>query len=207
MKKKRTPWPRWAKILRNILLAALLGFLMWDVWDHPSFFYMADLRRVERQWLIPETECIAEISRGIWGVDARIGWTEGAAVASFPRRGKFFTNAAAMPYLLTEGPNLIALPWSTGLQDRYGQPHSYACYVALQLPEDSASAVLTLHNEDGTYTVSSQREGDIFLFYAAPEPDENYISRMGSSWFYMGQFTYELEFYDENGNMIQEVSG
>lgn len=207
MKKKRTPWPRWAKILRNILLTALLGFLMWDLWGQPTFTYMASLRRLERQFLIPKTECVAEISRSVWGADVRIGLTEGAAIASIPTRGKFFTNATAESYTLTYGPNLIALPWSVGFPDEAGQFNSYACYIALQPPEDSVSAVLTLHNTDGTCTVSSQRENDIFIFYARPEPDEHGRVSMDWTWFGMGQFTYEVEFFDDNGDMIQEISG
>ena len=53
MRKKRAPWPRWAKVLRNLLLAVLLGFMMWDLWGHPTFFYMTNLRRRERRALFP----------------------------------------------------------------------------------------------------------------------------------------------------------
>lgn len=204
MKKKRAPWPRWAKVLRNILLTALLGFLMWDAWGHPAFSYMADLRRTERQWLIPETEDVANVPRGIWDADIRIGWTEGAAVASYPVSGRFFTNAMAASYQLSDGPNLIALPWSVTILDGPGHMVSYACYAALQPPENSVSAVLSLHNEKGTYTVTSRREGDVFLFYDTPKPDQNGVISMGPAWF--DKLPYELIFYDESGNIVGEIS-
>ena len=54
MKKKRAPWPRWAKVARNILLTALLALLAWDMWGWPSLSFRADLRRAERRMLIPE---------------------------------------------------------------------------------------------------------------------------------------------------------
>lgn len=194
--------------MRNVLLTALLGLLMWDLWDQPAFTYMASLRRAERQRLIPATECVAEISRGIWDGDIRIGWTEGAAVASKPVRGKFFTNVDFQPYALTDGPNLIPLPWPLLFREE-GYSNSYACCAVLQPPEDSAAAVLTLRNEDGELTAESVRAGDVFLFYVRPEPDEDGRTSIsyGTTLHAMGYSSYELEFFDADGGSICRISG
>lgn len=206
MKKKRTPWPRWAKVARNLLLTLLLGFLIWRMLGKP-LPYNADLRRLEHQWLIPRTEHRMTVSRAIWGKDAYIDWTEGAAVISTSYRSDHFSHVMAQPFKLTDGPNLIVSPWAAYQFDKWGQPGSCALYAALQPPEDSVSAVLTLHNDDGTYTISSQRMEDVFLFYAQPETDADGRRSMGSSWFYLGRFSYELAFFDADGNLIQEIAG
>ena len=81
MKKRRGPWPRWAKILRNILLTALLFFLMWDAWLWPTFSYRADLRRVERRMLFPEPEMTLELET-FYGDLYRIDLAGGGAGAA-----------------------------------------------------------------------------------------------------------------------------
>ena len=52
MRKKRIPWPRWAKVIRNLLLVLFLGVFIWDLLGKP-LPHEAALRRLERQYLIP----------------------------------------------------------------------------------------------------------------------------------------------------------
>ena len=146
MKKKRAPWPRWAKILRNLLLAALLGFMMWDLWDQPTFSYMEDLRRRERKMLFPEPEAVAEFNIS-GGMKYRVELTDDMAVTSYPAHGDFFTVANTSVLLLEEGPNLICISRFVELPDEAGQPMSYAAYAAAHPPKGAVSATLTLHND------------------------------------------------------------
>lgn len=207
MRKKRAPWPRWAKVLRNLLLVALLGFMMWDLWDHPTFFYMTDLRRRERRALFPEAaETVVELDTA-GGVKYRIEVTDGIAVTSYPRRGDFFTTANASFWKLKDGPDLICLSRPVELPDEFGQPLTYAVYAAVQPPAGSAGAVLTLHVDGGDYIAEGVWEDGLFLFYVRPEPDENGVVRMGGNWFPPDLFAYELKFFDQSGNSVCVVSG
>lgn len=207
MRKKRAPWPRWAKVLRNLLLVVLLGFMMWDLWDHPTFFYMTDLRRRERRALFPEAaETVVELDTA-GGVKYRIEVTDGIAVTSYPRRGDFFTTANASFWKLKDGPDLICLSRPVELPDEFGQPLTYAVYAAVQPPAGSAGAVLTLHVDGGDYIAEGVWEDGLFLFYVRPEPDENGVVRMGGNWFSPGMFAYELKFFDQSGNSVCVVSG
>lgn len=207
MRKKRAPWPRWAKVLRNLLLVVLLGFMMWDLWDHPTFFYMTDLRRRERRALFPEAaETVVELDTA-GGVKYRIEVTDGIAVTSYPRRGDFFTTANASFWKLKDGPDLICLSRPVELPDEFGQPLTYAVYAAVQSPAGSAGAVLTLHVDGGDYIAEGVWEDGLFLFYVRPEPDENGVVRMGGNWFSPGMFAYELKFFDQSGNSVCVVSG
>ena len=79
MRKKRIPWPRWAKVARNLLLVLFLGVFIWDLLGKP-LPREAALRRLERQYLIPETNRSIEVSRGYWSGSQRIDWTECAAL-------------------------------------------------------------------------------------------------------------------------------
>lgn len=205
MKERRKPWPRWAKILRNLLLAALLGFMMWDLWDQPAFSYMADLRRRERKALFPEPEAIVEIDTAR-GRKYRIEQAGDMAVTSYPIRGAFFTVANASMHPLEEGPNLICVSVPVERPDEAGQPMTCTAYAAVRPPEDAAGAVLTLHIDGGDYVVAGIREGAFFLFYACPEPDENGVV-MGGNWHFLSEFTYELEFFNQDGSSISLISG
>lgn len=209
MKKIRKGWPRCAKAARNLLLALLFALIAWELMDRP-LPYGAALRRMERQFLVPETEHTAVIPRSIWGRDARLDWTEGAAIASFPSYGGSIFHIYrpyGQPFPLAEGANLIAMPFPVCQHDEAGQPLTYAAYAALQPPEGSVSASLTLHNDDGTFTVESRRADDIFLFYARPQPDEDGRTSMNSSWFIAGMFSYELTFYDAGGTVVGKTAG
>lgn len=208
MKKKRKAWPRWAKVTRNLLLAALLVLTVWDQLDRP-LPYEAALRREERQFLVPETEHHLTVSRGIWGTDMRLNWTEGAAMAFAPfKRYYFFDFGIYVPYgtphRLTEGTNLIPMPSSVvsfGTDMRI-----YIVYAAIQPPEESVSAVLTVHNKYGTFTAEGTREEDAFLFYIPP-PEKDGTVYTGEGWRSKEEFSYELVFYDESGKLILETSG
>ena len=73
-------------------------------------------------------------------------------------------------YRLTEGPDLLALPWSTLLPgNEVGMMDIYAVYAAIEPPEDSVTAELTLHGGK-TFTVSGQKEDGIYIFYVRRLP-------------------------------------
>ena len=64
MRRKRTPWPRWAKSLRNLTAALLLLASAWESLDMP-LPGGAEFRRLDRQshappsglaWVIPAGE-------------------------------------------------------------------------------------------------------------------------------------------------------
>lgn len=208
MKRKRIPWPRWAKIARNLLIFCLLALVVWGQLGKPLPYHAA-LRRTARQNLFPKTEHHAVIQNGYYGYhDVCIDWTEGAAMVSLyeaaaVRPALYPYTPAADVYPLKKGPELLAFPWPVMLPTgKSGLGEAYALYTALFPPEGSTDAVLTLHNTSGTYTVSGQREGEIFIFYARPEADEDGRRSMDNSWFFRGEFTYELAFFDADGNMI-----
>lgn len=206
MKKKRKSWPRWAKILRNLLLTVLLGVMIWDLWDQPSFSYAIALRRRERQMLLPEPEAAVEFKVSDH-VKYRIELVDDIAITSNLYRGDFFAVANPSVRYLDEGPNLFIVPLTVDWRDEFGQPLSCAAYVAVHPPEDAAAAVLTLRVDDVSYVVEGIREGEFFLFYARPEPDENGHIAVNTPWFSLEELDYELEFFDEDGNGICQVSG
>lgn len=206
MRKQRTPWPRWAKTARNILLTALLGLLAWDAWGWPSLSFRADLRRAERRMLIPEPEAAVDLKLS-YGNPYRIEVSGNVAVMAMSVKGSFFTTAYPARYILGEGPELLCVPFPVVSPDEFGQPVTCAAYAAVHPPEDAVSAVLELHNEDGDFAVEGVREGEIFLFYARPEPDSDGYVSVGGSWFRPERFTYELAFYDGDGNILRKISG
>ena len=194
MRKKRIPWPRWAKVARNLLLVLFLGVFIWDLLEKP-LPHEAALRRLERQYLIPEMDRSIEVSRGYWGGNQRIDWNECAAMVSIQARKAPPYNyyyPTANVYRLMEGPDLLALPWSTLLPgNEVGMMDIYAVYAAIEPPEDSVTAELTLHGGK-TFTASGQKEGDIYIFYVPSESND-------------GQAAYELKFYDADGELLDIV--
>ena len=194
MRKKRTPWPRWAKVTRNLLLALLLGVFIWDLLDKP-LPHEAALRRLQRQYLIPEMDRSIEVSRGYWGSSQRIDWNECAAMVSIQVRKASPYNydyPTANVYRLTEGPDLLPLLGSTLLPgNAVGTMDIYSVYAAIEPPEDSATAELTLYSSK-TLTVSGQKEDDIYIFYVPSESND-------------GQAAYELKFYDADGELLDIV--
>lgn len=195
MRKKRTPWPRWAKIVRNLLLVLLLSIFIWNLLEKP-LPREAALRRLERQYLIPETDRSVEVSRGYWGGSQRIDWNAWAAVSSIQARKAQPYNyyyPIANVYRLTEGPDLLALPWSTLLPgDGVGTMDTYAVYAVIEPPEDSVTAELTLHGDGGVFTASGQREDGVWIFYVPSEANDE-------------QTAYELMFYDADGELLDIV--
>lgn len=193
MRKKRTPWPRWAKVTRNLLLVLLLGVFIWDLLDKP-LPHEAALRRLQRQYLIPETDRSIEVSRGYWGGSQRIDWNECAAMVSIQVQASPYNYdyPIVSVHRLTEGPDLLPLPWSTLLPgNAVGTMDIYAVYAAIEPPEDSVTAELTLHGGK-TFTVSGQKEDGIYIFYVPSESND-------------GQAAYELKFYDADGELLDIV--
>lgn len=194
MRKKRIPWPRWAKVIRNLLLVLFLGVFIWDLLGKP-LPREAALRRLERQYLIPETNRSIEVSRGYWSGSQRIDWNECAAMVSIQARKAPPYNyyyPTANVYRLMEGPDLLALPWSTLLPgNEVGTMDIYAVYAAIRPPQDSVTAELTLHGGK-ILTVSGQKEDDIYIFYVPSESND-------------GQAAYELKFYDADGELLDIV--
>ena len=174
MRRKRTPWPRWAKVTRNLLLVLFLGVFIWELLDKP-LPHEAALRRLQRQYLIPEMDRSIEVSRGYWGGSQRIEWNECAAMVSIQVRKAHpysYYHPAANVYRLTEGPDLLPLPWSKLLPgNAVGTMDIYSVYAAIEPPEDSATAELTLYGSK-TLTVSGQKEDDIYIFCVPSESND-----------------------------------
>lgn len=202
-KRNRARWPYWAKALRNLLFALGLLAVVWDVLDMPPPGHLA-FRRLERQALAPPSEIIADVPTGDllpFSSSITIGLTEDWAAVGTPYR---ISNALSSFHLcpLAEGPNLICLRQSVIRHDEAGQPLSHAAYAALRPPAGSASAVLTLHNEDGSYTAEGVLEEAIFLFFFRPEDVSAYNHLI-----HPAEYTYELTFFDESGGSIQKTAG
>lgn len=210
-KKKHTPWPRWAKVTRNLLFALLLGLTAWNQYGKP-LPYGADLRRFERQHLIPKTQCVAELTQRPENFQPRIGWADGVALAySFPS-GPYARHVAGEAFRLTGDTEMIVLRWPIVRFNEAGRMRPYAAYIVFQPPADSETASLTLHNNDGTFTVESRKDNGIFLFFATlwdldPEQEWGGDLDMDDSWFYAGEFAYELTFYDGSGMAVGEMEG
>ena len=202
MKRKRTPWPRWAKLTRNLFLFLLLALTVWTQLGRP-LPYGAALRRAARQYLMPKMEHHAEISQLYWLGSIRADWTEGAAMLSIPvepLHTRFFHYPIVEPIPLTKGTNLLASPWTASrTPDLTG---ICAIYIAVFPPEDSVTATLTLHNDDAAYTADAEREGEIFVFYIRPEPDENGVTTIKPTWHGAEERAYELTFYNESGEEV-----
>ena len=194
MRKKSAPWPRWAKIVRNLLLVLFLGIFIWDLLEKP-LPREAALRRLERQYLIPETDRSTEVPQGYWGGSQRIDWNACAAVVSIQARKAQPYNyyyPIANVYRLTEGPNLLALPWPTlSPGDAAGTMDTYAVYAAIDPPESSVTAELTLHGGK-TFTASGQWEDGVWIFYVPSEANDE-------------QTSCELMFYDADGELLDIV--
>lgn len=211
MKRKPAPWPRWAKVLRNLVLFLFLTLTVWTQMAKP-LPYEPSLRRMARQCLIPAMEHHAEIIMDPLR-DVHIDWSEDVAMSSlymdpdlwfvYPHRH------SPSLHKLTGGSDLLSFPWMVSLDRPDSTPESgyapysgYAAYVSLFPPDSSTAATLTLHNNSGTYTVTGERYGEVFVFYAQPEPNEEGARIMDSSWFFAREFTYELTFYDETGKEV-----
>lgn len=215
MKQKRKPWSRRAKIVRNLLLAALLGLLMWDAWGWPSFSFHADLRRQERRMLFPEPETSVELKLSS-GRPFRIDQAGDMALTSFCSKGRFFTNAQIYPRKLREGPDLISLPLPINPFSQFSQPVERADshpasdihFAALRPPEGSARAILTIYNEAGklVLTAEGEQDGDVFWFYIGREYTlEVWFNRENET--LAEGYTYELAFYDGDNDILQEITG
>lgn len=209
MKKKRAPWSRRAKIVRNLLLTALLGLMMWDAWGWPTFSFYADLRRDQRRMLFPEPETSVELKLSS-GRLFRIDQAGDMALTSFCSKGHFFTNAIIFPRKLRDGPDLIALPLSIHSQLEADHPHakSNILFAALRPPEGSVRATLTFYNDtgDAVLTTEGDQNGEMFLFYIGTEYLVELWTGRDSETLPEG-YTYELAFYDGGDNILQEISG
>lgn len=202
MKKKRAPQPYWVKFLRNLAAAFLLLAIVWNVLDI-SLTTTAEFRRLERQSLSPPPEIAAAVPTGDpFAPKVLIGLGQGWAVAGAPYPLSS-TLSDLDVYPLSDGPALIPLPQTVARPDGTGQPQFHAAYAALRPPADASRAVLTLHNSDGDFTAEGVREENIFLFCICPELDE----LAHNIWFTPERYTYELAFYDSQGNLLQEVTG
>lgn len=209
MKQKRKPWSRRAKIVRNLLLAALLGLIMWDAWGWPSFSFHADLRRQERRRLFPEPEMSVELKLSS-GRPFRIDQAGDMALTSFCNKGRFFTNAQIYPRKLREGPDLIALPLPINLEVEADDPYvkSAILFAALRPPESSARALLTFYNDTGdiVLTTEGDQDGEMFLFYIGMEHMLELWTGRDNETLPEG-YTYELAFYDGEDNILREITG
>lgn len=193
--------PYWARALRNLLAALILLAAVWELMDMPLPGRM-EFRRLERQALAPPSEIISVIpTRDPFLPHILIGLTEDWAMVGVPYSiSSALSDANIFP--LDEGANLICLRQSVGIPDWAGQVLFHAAYAAVRPPENSAAAVLTLRNADGDFWAEGIRDGEIFLFYF--RSDEISVQNRLR---YPAEYTYELEFYDENGTFIQKVSG
>lgn len=203
---KRKRWPYWARALRNLLLAFALLVTVWDI-TGLSLPGRLEFRRLERQALAPPSEIIADIpTRDPSSPHILIGLTEKWAMVGIPHwRSRDLSDSDICP--LADGPTLICFGHSVGVPDWAGQVKSHAAYAALRPPEGSARAVLSLHNNAGDFSAEGIREGEIFLFYIRPEPDEAGRVALHSYWFSPDQYTYNLSFLDATGNIIHQISG
>ena len=202
MRRKRTPWPRWAKSLRNLTAALLLLAAAWEALDMP-LPAGAEFRRLERQSLAPPSEIAAVIPTGepfsprIW-----LGFGEGWAVAGTPYRLSSALSDSRI-YPLSGGPELICLGRGVVRHDETGQPLAHAVYAALRPPADSVRAVLPLRNADGDFTAEGVREGGLFLFRLHPEGR----AAMHGFWFSPDGYSYELTFCNGDGTMLESAAG
>lgn len=210
MKRKPAPWPRWAKVTRNLVLFLFLALTVWTQLGRP-LPYEAALRRTARQYLVPELDHCVDVSRGFWGDAIRVDCTEGAAMLSLPpARSTTFTCEAPRTevYRLTEGANLLIAPWSV-LQPSGGTGSDImevrAAYIAVFPPEESVRAALTLHNGSRTFTADAVKGSGVYVFLLEPEQDANGAYSIGPSWYADGGYTYELEFYDLAGDKISKM--
>lgn len=199
--KKRPRWPYWARSLRNLLIAAVLLVIVWELMEMPLPGRL-EFRRLERKALAPYSEIIAVIpTRDPFCPHILIGLTDEWAMVGTPYSISNRLSDSDI-YPLNDGPTLICLKHSVGVPDWAGQVISHAAYAALRPPEGSTAASLTLHNADGDFMAEGVRNETIFLFYFRSDDikvQNHLLSPI--------EYTYELTFFDEDGTLIQTISG
>ena len=183
------PWPRWARVTRNLLLSLLLALFLWASVGAP-LPKAAAVRRFERECLVPYGETVLELEEGEAAFTPVCVSASGEAVV------------AVGPYLQwldrLEGDGPTLLPLRTTIYSvGWGSILSHPAYMLVHPAAGTASAKLTVHNQQGDFTAQGERRGEVF-FFVMPDPN-GWSSR---DWWEPEGYTYDLTCYDAAGGVL-----
>lgn len=191
MKKRKRPWPRWAKIVRNLTAAALLVPLIW-AWIGAPVTVKGQLRRYERQCLLPRGEIVLA-SSDHEGLEPRIYVSvSDAAVVTVGR------DLRSIDLLEGDGPELF--PWrGEAMWASEGRTVSTYAYILVHPPEKAAGARLTVTNRVASYTARGEDTGGAFLFIMPPPSGDD---TSFEDWQYPENYSWEITYLDAQGREI-----
>ena len=194
MKELFRPWPRWAKIVRNLTVTALLALFLWAYLGTP-LTVKGELRRFERQCLLPRGEIVLEPS-----TDARLVPTVYVSISDVAvvtvDENKF---VHTVDPLTGNGPELFPLR-TTALWVSNGQVYSAYAYILVHPPEGASGAVLTVTNRVSAYTAEGKLINGVYLFIMPPSRGDD---KSSADWWEPEGYTWEITYYDEQGNPFE----
>ena len=201
---------RTGKIILNLLLVLLLWTGMWLNVGAPYPTAKMELRRLERENLLPPSEIV------FWEENSRqaaqmVGVGEDFVVsAAFARRGSGTSNGiAVLPR--REEPMLVWLRSAVEGKAASGDSAWGLTLVLIQTPEEAVRAELDVKVKNKTagepfnmYLEETRQEDGVFCFWFDPTTKDAYGEPLGTSW---SRGSYILRLYKEDGSLIGEYTG
>ena len=195
MTEKRAPWPRWAKTVRNLLLALLLGFLIWGQLGKPLPTREMELHRRERQELVDRStvvfSCESEGERELGDPVMLVGVSKRTVqTSSRTHKLNIWPKNPA-------GATLVVLP-----SELEYEPVLVAGLVAVEPPAEAETARLAVSLSGGVETVNGEKSGEVFLFRLKETGDQPL-----DGLFHTTELPpYTLEFFDAGGMLLETVT-
>ena len=198
MRKKRAPWPRRGKAIRNLLLVLLLGAVIWGQLGKPLPTREMELHRAERECLIDPSvvvfTCESEPERELGDPVMLVG-VSGDTVQTSSRTHRFNIWPKN-----PEGATLVVLP-----SELEYSPSFVAGLVAVEPPAPAETARLTIGVSEGAgplRTVSGEKSGSVFLF-RLEEAEGQPLDCL----FHTTKLPpYTLEFFSADGALLETVT-
>lgn len=198
MKKLFRPWPRWAKIVRNLTVTVMLVPFIWMCLGAP-LTAKGELRRFERRCLLPPGEIVLEFSDDKKD-DIRVQYPSPFYVSvSDYAMVTVDEHMRWMDPLTGDGPELFLLK-VTPMWVSKGTPKSSFAYILVHPPENAVRAVLSVTTQVYTYTAKGTFT-DGAVFFIMPSPiggDYRY-----SPYWEPNACAWEITYYDAQGNSFE----
>lgn len=201
---------RGANIAVNVVLTLVFCAGIWLNKGAPYPTAMMELRRMERQNLLPPSQ-IVYLEDSAVGVGAdMVGLGKNWVVSATYRRFGSGHNKYISVFPKREGPMPIPLPSPVEVMVQPGEKRWCNALVVIQIPEDAAQAQLDVDWKDWRGAVEGidgeLRDNGVFFFWFDPDRFDAYGETMGTSWSF-GQGNYSLRLYDTDGALLSEHTG
>lgn len=202
---------RAGKIIRNLLLILLLWVGIWLNAGAPYPTAEMELRRMERQNLIPASEVVfREESLDRQSAQMIEVGEDFVVSAAFIRTGSYSSDSiAVLPR--EEEPMLVWLRHTTQGESVSGEQRAGLTLTVIQTPEDAAWAELDVAAKNKTAgkpadirLERTHREDGLFFFWFDPALKDAYGESIGTDW---SRGVYVLRLYREDGSLIGEYAG